>query len=83
MLYEDGVLVAFTNIDDCEKHIRGIGEGRYFHLGSMPFTELIRLADDEGKDVFIDIQDELNCQFIAYEHKTRELKAVMLSRMPY
>lgn len=85
VLCEEGVLIAFTNFDDCERHLKGLYErdsriGSMFHITSMAFADVIDIADKNDMDMFIDIQDEPNTKFMAYLHQTREIKAMMLSR---
>ena len=85
VLHEEGVLIAFTNFDDCERHLKDLYKrdnriGSMFHITSVAFPDIIEIADTNKKDLFIDIQDEPNTMFMAYLHQTREIKAMMLSR---
>ena len=85
ILHEQGVLIAFTNFDDCEKHLKNLYEqdkriGSLFNIASVLFLDIIEIADKNKKDLFIDIQDEPDTKFIAYFHQTKEIKAMMLGR---
>ena len=83
VLCEEGVLIAFTNFDDCEKHLKGLYEqnsriGSMFQITSMALADVIEIADRNRADLFIDIQDEPNTMFMAYLHKTKEIKAMIM-----
>ena len=85
VLCEEGVLIAFTNFDDCERHLKELYKrdnriGSMFHITSVAFPDIIEIADKNKKDLFIDIQDKANTMFMAYLYETREIKAMMLSR---
>lgn len=85
VLCEEGVLIAFTNFDDCERYLKDLYKrdrsvGTMFHITSVPFPDIIEIADENKKDLFIDVQNEPNIMFMAYLNETREIKAMMLSR---
>ena len=82
ILCEDGFLVVFSNIDDCIRHIReiqhrGILE-RYVQIGTIPFVDVLEIADQSNKDVLIDVDTERNSKCFMYAYKGKELKAVIL-----
>lgn len=84
ILCEDGFLVVFSNIDDCTRHIRemqrrGILE-RYVQIGTIPFLDVLEIADRHNKDVLIDVDEERNSKCFMYAHKSKELKAVILEQ---
>ncbi|MBD5503320.1 MAG: hypothetical protein HDR09_06115 [Lachnospiraceae bacterium] len=84
ILCEDGFLVVFSNIDDCTRHIRemqhrGILE-RYVQIGTIPFVDVLEIADQHNKDVLIDVDEERNSMCFMYAHKSKELKAVILEQ---
>lgn len=83
VLYEEGVLVAFTNLDDCNKHLKSLYEdnrrlGSVFNVKSLPFEELINIAEENKKNIFIDIQLEKNCMFMMYHYDKKYIEAVRL-----
>ena len=85
VLCEEGVLIAFTNFDDCERHLKRLYKrdtriGSMFQITSLSLEDIIMVADAEKKDLYIDIQDKPNTMFMAYLHETREIKALMLGR---
>ena len=82
ILCEYGFLVVFSNIDDCTRHIRemqhrGILE-RYVQIGTIPFVDVLEIADQSNKDVLIDVNMERNSKCFMYAYKGKELKAVTL-----
>ena len=82
ILCEYGFLVVFSNIDDCTRHIqemqhRGILE-RYVQIGTIPFVDVLEIADQYKKDVLIDVNEERSSKCFLYVHKNKELKAVIL-----
>lgn len=84
ILCEDDYLVVFSNIDDCTRHIRemqhrGILE-RYVQIGTIPFVEVVEIADQYNKDALIDIVEERNSKCFMYAHRGKELKAVILEQ---
>ena len=85
ILCEDGFLVVFSNIDDCTRHIRemqhrGILE-RYVQIGTIPFVDVLEIADQHKKDVLIDVNEERSSKCFLYVHKSKELKAVILEQL--
>ena len=84
ILCEHGFLVVFSNIDDCTRHIRemqhrGILE-RYVQIGTIPFVDVLEIADQHKKDVLIDVNEERSSKCFLYVHKSKELKAVILEQ---
>ena len=85
ILCEDGFLVVFSNIDDCTRHIQkmqhsGILE-RYVQIGTIPFVDVLEIADQHKKDVLIDVNEERSSKCFLYVHKSKELKAVILEQL--
>ena len=71
ILCEDGFLVVFSNIDDCT---------RYVQIGTIPFVDVLEIADQHNKDVLIDVNQERNSKCFMYVHKSKELNAVILAQ---
>ena len=85
ILCEEGALVVFTNIDDCQRHIKDLNKSgrnasRYFQIQSLSFESVIGIADENLMDVYIDIQNELNCKCMAYFSREKQLKVVILEK---
>lgn len=85
ILVEDGILVTFTNLEDCEEHIKNLNRrdrksGRLFQLGVMPFDQAVAVSDAYGMDLYIDLQAKANTMCMAYIHGERKIKAVMMAR---
>ena len=82
ILCEDDYLVVFSNIDDCTRHIREVQHrgilDRYVQISTIPFVEVVEIADQYNKDVLIDIVEERNSKCFMYVYKGKELKAVIL-----
>ena len=84
ILVEDGKLVAFTNLGDCEEHIKNLNQrdrkiGRLFQLGVMPFDQAVDVSDAYGMDLYIDLQEKINTMCMAYIHGEGKIKAVMMA----
>ena len=82
ILCEYGFLVVFSNIDDCTRHIRemqhrGILE-RYVQVGTIPFVDVLEIADQSNKDVLIDVDMEGNSKCFMYDYKGKAFKVVIL-----
>ena len=85
VLFEDNKLIAFTNFDDCEKHLRRLYEvdkriGEVFKIRSLAFADLIEIAESQGVNIFIDVQDEKECMCIVYIQENRQIIAARLIR---
>lgn len=85
ILVEDGMLMTFTNLEDCEEHIKNLNRrdgksGRLFQLGVMPFDQAVAVSDAYGMDLYIDLQAKANTMCMVYTHVERKIKAVMIAR---
>lgn len=85
ILVENGNLVAFTNLGDCEEHIRNLNRrdrklGRMFQIGVMPFDQAVAVSDAYGMDLYIDFQEKVNTMCMVYVHGEGKIKAVMMAR---
>ena len=83
IMSEDGVLVAFTSIDECMKHVRWLNEedgtpGRGFLIGSLPFEQIIRTADEYGLDLIIDPAMDGRTRCMLYLPDSHEIKAATM-----
>lgn len=85
ILCEDGVLIVFTNVEDCNEHIRHLNRqdgvpDRLFQLGSMPFEEAVVIAEEYGMDLYIDLQEKANTMCMCYVAGEEKIKAVMIAK---
>lgn len=85
IMSEDGILQAFTNLDDCMRHIQWLNEddgtpGRKFVVGGLPFEQIIRASDYYGRDLLIDMTIDGKNRSILYLAGKGEIKAVSLVR---
>ena len=85
ILLEDGALHVFTNMDDCEQHIRDLQKrygdiGRYFQISSLAFEDVIQIADENEMDVMIDRQDKADSRCLAYVCSEKQIKVVMRTK---
>ena len=85
ILVEDGNLVVFTNLEDCEEHIKNLNQrdgkpGRLFQIGVMPFDQAVAVSDAYVMDLYIDLQEKVNTMCMAYIHGEGKIKAVMMAR---
>ncbi len=85
ILCADNALILFTNADDCGKYLHDIleeqkGEGNYFQLGTVSLSYVIEVAKKAGKNIYIDIQKDINQKFLVYEYETGLIKVTILGR---
>ncbi len=85
ILYEDGFLVVFTNIEDCNEHMIHLNRedgtpDRLFRLGSMPFEEAVGISEEYGMDLYIDLQAKANTMCMRYVAGEEKIEAVMIAR---
>ena len=85
ILCEDGALIVFTNIEDCNEHIIHLNRkngvpGRIFQLGSMPFEEAVDIAEEYGMNLYIDLQAKANTKCMCYVAGEEKIKAVMVAK---
>lgn len=82
ILCEENALLAFSNFDDCEKHIRYLQTftslERYVEVGSIPFETVIEVADNRQMPVYIDLTMEPNRKIIVYNPQERRFTASLL-----
>ena len=83
VLCEDGNLIVFTNMDDCTRHIQIVQfKGKFWkhvEIGSIPFVNVLDIADQHGMNVLIDVNYEVNCKCLMYESGEQRLKAVIMT----
>ena len=85
IMSEDGILVAFTSVDECIKHVRWLNEEdgtpeREFLIGSMPFEQAVQTADEHGRDLIIDPAMDGRTKCMLYLPDSHEIKAVTMLR---
>jgi hypothetical protein len=85
ILCEDNALMVFTNLEDCKEHICSLNRkdgtpGRMFQIGSMPFDEAVQISEENGMDMYIDLQMKTNTMCMCYVPREGRIKAVMLAR---
>ena len=85
IMSEDGVLVAFTNMEDCMKHIRWLNDDdglpeRGFIIGTMTFEQVISVAEHYRRDLLIDAVMDSRRRCLMYLPATHEIKAVSMLR---
>lgn len=85
IMCEDGHLVVFTNIEDCNEHIIHLNRkdgvpDRLFRLGSMPFEEAVDIAEEYGMDLYIDLHAKTNTVCMCYVAGEEKIKAVMMAK---
>ena len=83
VLCENGNLIVFTNMEDCTRHIQVVQfKGKfwkYVEIGSIPFVNVLDIADQHGMNVLIDVNYEVNCKCLMYESEEQRLKAVIMT----
>lgn len=76
VLYDQDVLLAFTDPEDCEEYGRryaAVRIGREFTIVTVPYEEIIRIAEQYEKDVYIDLRKEFEERFLVYDGKRKTL----------
>lgn len=80
----DKHLLAFTNAKDCYNFLRYLCNttltNRNFEIGTMPFYDLIEMAEKKRMLLYIDIQMKINSMYIAYDYETRKLATFKFTR---
>ena len=74
VLYDQDVLLAFTDPEDCEEYGRryaAVRIGREFNIVTVSYEEIIRIAEQHEKDVYIDLRKEFEERFLVYDGKER------------
>lgn len=76
VLYDQDVLLAFTDPEDCEEYGRryaAVRIGREFNIVTVSYEEIIRIAEQHEKDVYIDLRKEFEERFLVYDGKRKTL----------
>lgn len=76
VLYDQDVLLAFTDPEDCEEYGRryaAVRIGRKFNIVTVSYEEIIRIAEQHEKDVYIDLRKEFEERFLVYDGKRKTL----------
>jgi len=63
VLYDQDVLLAFTDPEDCEEYGRryaAVRIGREFAIVTVPYDDIIRIAEHHEKDVYIDMRKAIH-----------------------
>lgn len=83
VLFENGNLTVFTNMDDCTRHIQSLQlKGKfqgYIEIGYIPFDNVLDIADRNGVNILIDVGDAVNSKYLMYEPGEQRLKAVIMA----
>ncbi len=77
ILYDQGGLLAFTSISECQRYINQLSavNGRMmFTVGAMPFLDATRISDRRRKDLYIDYK--IGVPFIRY--RAQHISATMM-----
>ena len=75
VLYDQDVLLVFTDPEDCEEYGRryaAVRIGREFSIAAVPYDD-IRIAEQYEKDVYIDMRKEFEDRFLVYDGKRKTL----------
>ena len=83
VLYDNGIMVAFTNIEDCREYVKMINKrdtaaNRLFQLGTMPFNMVAEICRKYDTDLYIDIQIKVNAVFIVYYQQKDQLDTITI-----
>ena len=76
VLYDQDVLLAFTDPEDCEEYGRryaAVRIGREFAIVTVPYDDIIRIAEHHEKDVYIDMRKEFEERYLVYDGKRKTL----------
>ncbi len=83
VLYDNGLMVAFTNIEDCREYVntinrRDAARNRLFQLGTMPLEKAAEISRKYGADLYIDMQIKENAVFIVYYQQEDRLDTITI-----
>ena len=83
VLYDNGIMVAFTNIEDCRGYVNTINKrdsapNRLFQLGTMPFDAVIGIARKYDADLYIDLQIKENAKFMVYYQQEDRMDTISI-----
>lgn len=76
VLYDQGVLLAFSDQEDCEEYGRryaAVRIGREFTVTAVPYDQVLGIAAAHEKDVYIDFRKEKDERFLVYDGKAKTL----------
>lgn len=74
VLHDQDVLMAFTNLNECEEYARryaAVRIGRQYTFDTIPYESVIRIADAHEKDAYIDVRYGHEERFLVYSAKTK------------
>lgn len=83
VLYDTGLMVAFTNIDNCREYVKSINlrdaaPNRLFQLGVMPFEVVTEIARKYDTDLYIDLQIKENTVFMVYYQRQDRMDTIVI-----
>ncbi len=83
VLFDNGIMVAFTNIDNCREYVntinrRDVAQNRIFQLGTMPFDAVTEISRKYGTDLYIDLQIKENAVFMVYYQREDRMDIVTI-----
>ena len=83
VLYDTGLMVAFTNVDNCREYVKSINlrdaaPNRLFQLGIMPFEAVIEISRKYNTDLYIDLQIKENSVIMVYYQQEDRMGTVSL-----
>lgn len=76
VLYDQGVLLAFSDQEDCGEYGRryaAVRTGREFTVTAVPYEQVLGIAAAHEKDVYIDFRKEKDERFLVYDGKAKTL----------
>lgn len=76
VLCAKGVLLVFTNLEDCVEYAKryaAVNLGKDYTITTLPFESVIRIAENHQKDIYIDVRQERDQRFLVYDGKTSSL----------
>lgn len=83
VLYDNGLMVAFTNIENCREYVNSINRrdaapNRLFQLGAMPFPVVTEIAGRYDTDLYIDLEIKENAVFMVYYQQEDRMDTVTI-----
>ena len=83
VLFDNGIMVAFTNIDNCREYVNTINrrdgaQNRIFQLGTMPFESVTDISKKYGTDLYIDLQIKENAVFMVYHQREDRMDIIKI-----
>lgn len=84
ILQDNGVLLAFTSLYECEEYGNrhaAVRMGKNYNICTLSCEKVLDIADAYGKDVYIDVSQRPDDSFLVYDGKVRFLYLCVVQKI--